>query len=105
VTADPRPAPWSASVDGLVFTWTPPGRLDGDAALVAVVLAALEERQEVAVTVTGPWLPSTVEHPAAVLALVVQMHPAAALSGDVPDLTALWVDDLPPDDPEVIFSP
>jgi len=99
------PGFWAAEVaPGVVLTWTPPGRLSGNADLLDQVLDVLDGHEALLLTPTGPSIPATVEDRAAVFAVVVNLYPAAAFSGDVPDLEALWRDDVPPGD-DVVFSP
>lgn len=79
---------WTARRPGARLTWTPSG-VDGDRAACAFVEEYLATHDDVLVTATGPSVPATMEHPAAVYVLVARLWTDATFSGDVPDLAAL----------------
>jgi len=97
------PGPWRAWGDGWSLSWSPPDVIEGTPREVAHVLRVLAEGDFVRVTTTGPAIPARVEDPAAVLVALAGLHPdPPRMSGDVPDLVALW---RSPDcdDPDVVF--
>ena len=85
-----------------VLVWRPPGTLHGSRTVLDEVEGYLARHDDVPVTATGPVIPARVDSPEAVLAIVSGLHPDAKVSGDPPDLEALWRDEVPRGD-DVVF--
>jgi hypothetical protein len=92
---------WSAKVGSREIRWTADELLTGDIQLVLELQRELIRQQAIKITPTGPSVDADEDNPYAVVALLRQLYPEAIFT-DAPDLTELWIDDLP-DGPDVIF--
>jgi hypothetical protein len=93
---------WSAQIGQRELRWTKTlPHLNGDSDLINEIQRELIFRESIAVTPTGPFLVGDEADPFAVVALIQSLHPDAQFTG-APDLTTLWVDDMP-ELGEVIF--